>query len=103
MHARLTRFSVPSDSVDDFVRAFEGRSADAPATAPAEAFLLVDRSAGSAVSLSLWDDEAAMARGREAGAESRQRAVDAASASISGTEEFEVAMHMREGQLAATR
>jgi heme-degrading monooxygenase HmoA len=98
MHARLTNYSVPTDRLDDFIQAFERRSDGPQEAQPSDAFLLVDRRSGTAVSISLWESEEAMNRGGELGEESRQQVLDAAGARISSKDTFEVAMHLREHQ-----
>jgi heme-degrading monooxygenase HmoA len=98
MHARLTNYSVPADRLDDFIEAFERRSDEPQETQPSDAFLLVDRGAATAVSISLWESEDAMKRGGELGEESRQRVLDATGARVSSKDTLEVAMHLREQQ-----
>jgi heme-degrading monooxygenase HmoA len=100
MHARLTKYAIPEDRVDDFIQAFEGRVSEPEETRPSDAYLLIDRGAGKAVSISLWENKQAMTSGAEAGAGSRQRLLDASGASVSSASEFEVALHLRERQPA---
>jgi heme-degrading monooxygenase HmoA len=100
MHARLTKYAIPEDRVDDFIQAFEGRMSEPEETRPSDAYLLIDRGAGKALSFSLWESDQAMTTGAEEGARSRQRVLDASGASVSSTSEFEVALHLGERQPA---
>ena len=100
MHARLTKYSIPADRVDEFIQAFEGRMSEPEEARPSDGYLLIDRGAGKAVSISLWESKQAMTSGAEKGTGSRQRVLDASGASVSSTSEFEVAHHMRERQPA---
>jgi heme-degrading monooxygenase HmoA len=91
MHARVSRFEVPTEDVDRGIRSFQDGLSDVRALSGNQgAFLLVDRESGNALSVTLWDSEKSIADSREQANRLRQEAADRASSPIQAVDEYEV-------------
>ena len=91
MWARVATYELPAGQVDEGVRAFRRsitglRELDGAAAA----YLLLDRTSGKALTLSLWDSDEALAAS-EAGAEQLRR--EAAGDAVRNVERYEIALH----------
>jgi len=92
--ARVTTYELEegraSESIAAFTPAIEGiRSLDGLV----DAYFLVERDGGRAVSLTVWDSVDAMERGRMAATRARTEAAQAAGAEVMSTYEYEVGVH----------
>jgi heme-degrading monooxygenase HmoA len=93
MHARLTRLEGSPERIEEGIaqyrdtlatfREFDGNQG---------AFLLVDRDAGAAVGVTLWESEDAMTQSRERANQLREQAAEQTEAGIKSVEEYEVAV-----------
>ncbi len=93
MHARVTTLETPVDQVDTGVERYrEALSTFKDIRGNQGAFLLIDRSTGKAVGMTLWSDEDALSESREQANQIRQQAADDVGGGIRAVEEFEVAL-----------
>lgn len=94
MHARVSTYDVEPGRMDDAVRSFEG-AIDEIRTLDGfqEAFLLVDRENGQAVTITLWNGAGAMVASRVRASRARTDAARAADGSVRSTCEYEIALH----------
>jgi heme-degrading monooxygenase HmoA len=90
MHARV---SIYEGDVDAFVDGFE-RQTDLVRQLDGfvRAYLLVDRDAGRAMVVALWDSEEALAASAERAAHLREEATEAAGGSVDSVVSYEVAL-----------
>ncbi len=93
MYARVTEVQGSPDKVEDGIRSFNEQVL--PAVQGVDgykgAILLVDRSTGKGLGLTLWEDEDARRRGGEAVAQARENTIQAMGASVPAINEYEVA------------
>ena len=94
MFARVTTYELEegraSESIAAFAPAIEGiRSLDGLV----DAYFLVERDGGRAVSMTVWESVDAMERGRMAATRARTEAAQAAGAEVMSTYEYEVGVH----------
>jgi heme-degrading monooxygenase HmoA len=94
MFARVSRYDIPGDRVDEAVTKF----ADALAQITElggfrEAYLLVNRESECATTLTFWDSAAAMEASRVTASRLRTEAAQAADGAVTSSQEFEVAIH----------
>jgi heme-degrading monooxygenase HmoA len=61
-----------------------------------DAFLLVNRTTGKAVTVTLWDSEEAVTASTAGASQMRQQAAGSAGGSVESVEVFEVALHLAE-------
>jgi heme-degrading monooxygenase HmoA len=94
MNARMGRVSFSPDKADDVVS--HVRESIVPSYESADGFkgftLLVDRSGGTGIGISFWNDDQAMRATEDLGDRARQGAAEAGSGSDAGVEHFEVAI-----------
>jgi heme-degrading monooxygenase HmoA len=93
MHARATTIRVGQDVAEDAIdqyrnalttfRGIEGNRG---------AFLLVDRTSGRGIGVTLWESEQAMVDSREQADQLRQQAAEQARGQIESVEEYEIAV-----------
>ena len=95
MHARVSMYE---GDVDAFVGGFE-RQTDLVRRLDGfvRAYLLVDRDAGRAIVVALWESEEALAGSAERAAHLRQEASEAAGGSIGSVASYEVALDVAAG------
>src|SRR3954451_12656372 len=93
MHARVSSYEGDVDALiegfrrqADLVRQLDGF---------ARAFLLVDRAAGRAVTVTLWDFEEALAASASRAAHLRDEASETAGATIGSVDSYEVALEVK--------
>ena len=93
MHARATTIQGSPDRIDEAIEQYRNALAmfrDIPGNRGA--FLLVDRSAGRGIGVSLWESEQAVQESRQRADELRQQAAEQAQGQIVTVEEYEVAV-----------
>ena len=94
MHARVSTYDIEPDRIDEGVRSFRQAIEDIRALAGfQEAFLLVDRENGQAVTITLWDGVGSMEASRVRASRARTEAARAADGSVRSTGEYEIALH----------
>ena len=96
MVARLSTYEGPAERLDDLVRSFQR------AVGPVEqmsgyrdAYLLVDRTSGKAVTMTVWESAEAAEASAEQAARLRTMVAEAAGETIASVETYEVALHAR--------
>jgi heme-degrading monooxygenase HmoA len=92
MHARVSRYE---GDVDRLIEGFE-RQTDLLRGLDgfAHAYLLVDRDAGSAMTMTLWDSQEALEASASRAARLREEATESAEATIGSVDNFEVAVDL---------
>lgn len=95
MHARVSSYEFPPERADELMRTFdEDRSLEA-IPGIVEAYMLLDRAAGRALSITLWETEAALRASEEEANRIRARATAPAGGRVSRVDRYEVALHER--------
>jgi heme-degrading monooxygenase HmoA len=94
VHARISTYELALEKLEDGVWSFRAaieriRGLDGFR----EAFLLVDRENGQAVTITLWEDAHAMASSRVAASRARSEAARAADGEVKSSGEYEIAIH----------
>lgn len=91
MHARLARYAIETDKIDEAVESFREAGRELAAL---EGFkgghLLVDSDEGSLLTLTLWEDRAAMDRSEVRAASLRQRALRTVEGEVQAVTCYEV-------------
>lgn len=94
MFARVSTFQGSPEGVDDRIKVAEERAL--PAAKGLDGFkgmlVLVDRSSGKSMAMTLWESEAALQASEDAGKAIRSDAVDATGDQILSVERYEVAV-----------
>jgi heme-degrading monooxygenase HmoA len=91
MFARLARYAVPPDRVDEAVRSFRAASADlAHLEGFVNGYLLVDPDDGTAITLTLWESRRALDDSATRAGAMRLRAVQAVDGSCESVAEYQV-------------
>jgi len=98
MYARLSTYEAGSGDIDQLVEACGGDDRLTQMPGILDAFLLVNRSSGKAVTVTLWDSEETLAASAAAATRIRQEASGAAGGTIQVVEVYEVALHLAEGR-----
>ena len=94
MNARVSTYELATDKFDEGVESFrEAISRIRQLDGFHEAYLLVDRENGQAVTITLWDDTGAMISSRVAASRARSDAARAADGEVKSTCEYEIAVH----------
>jgi heme-degrading monooxygenase HmoA len=92
MLARVARYEVSSERIDEAVEAFgEAAQEIQRLDGFAGGYLLVDHEDGRTMTLTLWENQAALESSERAAREARQRAAGAVDGSVLSVESFEVA------------
>lgn len=91
MYARVTTVTGAPANVDAGIDNFRANVAPFVREAGRGSILLVDRSTGKAISITLWPDEAALAASEERANALRAQATDEMAAGAPTVERFEVA------------
>ncbi|HSJ73291.1 MAG TPA: antibiotic biosynthesis monooxygenase [Miltoncostaeaceae bacterium] len=95
MYARVSSYEFPPERADEIVRSFD-EDDDLPALAGvAEAYLLVDRAAGRALTMTVWESEEALRSSEGSANRIRGRATGSAGGSVRRVDRYEVALHER--------
>jgi hypothetical protein len=93
MHARVTMISASPDGVDAGVTNFQNEALPAIREAGGRGgILLVDRSSGNTMAITLWPDEQAMQASEERANELRRQVAEEMSAGEPRVERYEVAV-----------
>ena len=98
MFARVTTYDLHAGRASESIEAF-GPAIDRIRSLEGlvDAYFLVERDGGRAVSLTVWDSVEAMERGRMAATRARNEAAEAAGAEVTSTYEYEVGVHSGAG------
>lgn len=91
MYARVSRYEVPMEKLDDDVRgvdATQKRVTDMPGSLGL--FYLMDRETGKTMSITLWESEQAMRDSEAAANTLRTETSEAAMSKVMGIERYEV-------------
>jgi hypothetical protein len=94
VHARVSTYSFDPSRADDLVAGFErGIGAIEDEEGMEGAYLLVDRTNGKAMTMTLWASADALTRSAPSADQARTDATQGAGASIDSVEGYEVALH----------
>jgi heme-degrading monooxygenase HmoA len=96
VHARVSTYELSAEKLDDGVRGFREaidriRSLDGFQ----EAYLLVDREHGQAITITVWDGAHSMEASRVPASRARSEAARAADGEVKSSGEYEIALHER--------
>jgi hypothetical protein len=92
MHARVTTLSGPPGNVDSGIENFRTNVVPFVRDAGKGAILLVDRSSGEAIGITLWEDEEAMRASEESANSLRSTVADQMGADTPTVARYEVAV-----------
>jgi len=95
MHARVSSYEFPPERADEVIAAFDADDRLPALAGVVEAYLLVDREAGTALTLTVWEDEAALRATERAADEIRAGATGPAGGAVRRVDRYEVALHER--------
>jgi heme-degrading monooxygenase HmoA len=95
MLARVARYEVPSDRIDEAVEAF-GRASNEVEQLEgfAGGYLFVDHEDGRTMTLTLWDNQAALENSERSAGKLRREAASSVEGSVLSVEKFEVAQEL---------
>jgi heme-degrading monooxygenase HmoA len=94
MHARVSTYRFDPSGADELVSAFEsGIGAIEDEEGMQGAYLLVDRTSGKAMTMTLWESEGALTASAAAADRIRSGATESARGTIESVESYEVALH----------
>ena len=95
MLARVARYEVEAGRIGEAVEAF-GEAATEIETLPgfAGGFVLVDQEDGRTMTLTLWDNAAALENSESTAGRARRKAAEAVDGSVLSVEKFEVAREL---------
>jgi heme-degrading monooxygenase HmoA len=95
MLARVARYEVQPDRIDDAVQAFGEAAAQLEGIAGfAGAYVLVDPEDGRTMTLSLWSNAAALENSESVAGRARRHAAEAVGGSVLSVEKFDVAREL---------
>src|SRR5207248_7319623 len=95
MVARLSTYEGPADEIDRMRDSFERLTDELRSLDGFEdAYLLVDRESGRAVTFTLWDNQAALESSAERANQMREEVASAASHEIKSVDSYEVRLHV---------
>ena len=93
MHARVTTIEGSPERTEEAARQYEmALKTFREISGNRGAFLLIDRTAGKGIGVTLWESEQAVHESRQRADELRQRAAQEAGGQILSVEEYEVAV-----------
>jgi heme-degrading monooxygenase HmoA len=96
MFARISRYDIPADRVDDAVASFgEALEEITQLGGFLEGYLLVNREDDCATTMTFWNSAAALEASRVTASRLRTEAAHAADGVVASCQEFEVAVHSR--------
>ena len=92
MFARVARYEIPAERISEAEAAFQQAIDEIRAMAGAGgAYLLVSTESGLVLTMTLWENQAAMEARRVAASQLRRRAAGALDGNVVSAEEYEVA------------
>ena len=95
MVARVARYEVPQDRIDDAVAAFGEAGAQIENLHGfAGGYVLIDQDDGRTMTITLWENSAAMENSEGAAGRMRRQAAQTAGGSVLSVEKFEVAQEL---------
>jgi heme-degrading monooxygenase HmoA len=95
MVARVARYEVPQDRIDDAVAAFGEAGAQIEnLDGFAGGYVLIDREDGRTMTVTLWNNSAAMENSESTAGRIRRQAANDAGGSVLSVEKFEVAQEL---------
>ena len=95
MLARVARYEVPSDRIDDAVESFGQASSQVEQLEGfAGGFLFVDHEDGRTMTLTLWESTAALENSERSAGKLRREAASSVGGSVLSVETFEVAREL---------
>jgi len=98
MLARVARYEVPSDRIDDAVESFGLAAGEVEHLEGfAGGYLLVDHEDGRTMTLTLWESQAALENSERAAGKLRREAAGSVDGSVLSVEKFEVARELGTG------
>ena len=98
MLARVARYEVDSNRIDDAVSAFGDAAKEIEALDGfAGGFVLVDHEDGRTMTVTLWDNTAALENSEPTAGRARRKAAEAVGGSVLSVEKFEVAHKLGSG------
>jgi heme-degrading monooxygenase HmoA len=93
MHARVARYDVDPERVEDAIKAFqEAGTGLQELEGLIGGYLLIEPDTGKTISLTLWDHKTALETGGTRAASLRQRAIREVDGQVQSVEEYEVAL-----------
>jgi heme-degrading monooxygenase HmoA len=93
MFARVSSYQFPADQADQAVQAFNTAMNPVRQLDGAKgAYLLLDRSSGKALTITLWENEEALRASEEAANKLRDDAAGSAGGTVQDVERYEVAL-----------
>jgi heme-degrading monooxygenase HmoA len=94
MHARVSTYSFDPSQTDELVSVFEGGIGSIEDEEGMQgAYLLVDRTSGKAMTMTLWESEGALTASAAVADRIRSEATESARGMIESVESYEVALH----------
>lgn len=94
MFARVSVYQSEPDRIDDVAKSFENRRGVQELQGFIDAYVLVDRNSGKAITLTLWENEQAANESAEKAKELRDSAAEEFGGSVESVETYEVALHL---------
>jgi heme-degrading monooxygenase HmoA len=95
MFARVSSYEFPPERADEVVRGFDEDATLPTIPGVVEAYLLIDRAAGRALTMTVWETEEAMRSSEEAANRIRGQASGSADGRVRRVDRYEVALHER--------
>jgi heme-degrading monooxygenase HmoA len=95
MLARVARYEVPSDRIDEAVESFgQAASVVEQLEGFAGGYLFVDHEDGRTMTLTLWENQAALENSERSAGKLRREAASSVEGSVLSVEKFEVAREL---------
>ena len=95
MFARVSSYEFPPERADEVVRGFDEDDVLPSIPGVVEAYLLLDRAAGRALTMTVWETEEALRSSEEAANRIRGRASGSADGRVRRVDRYEVALRER--------
>jgi heme-degrading monooxygenase HmoA len=96
MFARVGVYQSEPGYVDEVAKSFENRREVQELPGFVDAYVLIDRNTGKAMTLTFWESEQAVNESAEAAKELRDSAVQEFRGSVESVETYEVTLHVKE-------
>jgi heme-degrading monooxygenase HmoA len=95
MLARVARYEVPSDRIDEAVESFGQAASEVEQLEGfAGGYLFVDHEDGRTMTLTLWENQAALENSERSAGKLRREAASSVEGSVLSVEKFEVAREL---------